>query len=309
LRVRRGRFGVFPRRRPGSRNSGGRSGAGFGSCRAPASGGGPSGNWTRAVDREKPRRGQRRRAPHDGRAGRRRALRDPAAAGVAMSRVLVVDDESGIRKVVRDALEREGHEVETAVDGQEALDLCEQGAFDLIVTDLAMPRMSGLELVREIRQKSAVPILVLTVRHEEREKVRLLDAGADDYVTKPFGVEELLARARALLRREKRNGEVGTASWGDVSVDLETRSVKKRGKAVHLTPTEFGLLAKLIQKPGAVWTHRQLLSAVWGTTAGVSNDTLRVHMGSLRRKLEDDPNRPRWIKTEPWVGYRFTPES
>ena len=180
--------------------------------------------------------------------------------------------------------------------------------FDLVITDLAMPRMSGLELVREIRRKSAVPILVLTVRHEEREKVRLLDSGADDYVTKPFGVDELLARARALLRRERRNGQVRSARWGDVVVDLEARTVEKKGKPVHLTPTEFALLSQLIQKPAAVWTHRQLLAAVWGTTAGVSNDTLRVHMGSLRRKLEDDPNRPRWIKTEPWVGYRLAPE-
>jgi two-component system, OmpR family, KDP operon response regulator KdpE len=171
-----------------------------------------------------------------------------------------------------------------------------------------MPRMSGIELVREIRRRSAVPILVLTVRAEEREKVRLLDSGADDYVTKPFSVAELLARARALLRREKRNGGVREARWRDIAVDLESRSVHRRGKPVHLTPTEFALLAKLIQKPGAVWTHRQLLAAVWGTTAGVSNDTLRVHMGSLRRKLEDDPNRPRWIRTEPWVGYRFVPE-
>ncbi|HEX7253184.1 MAG TPA: response regulator transcription factor [Thermoanaerobaculia bacterium] len=225
-----------------------------------------------------------------------------------MSRILVVDDEPGIRKVVRDALERDGHEVETAADGKEALELREERDFDLVITDLAMPGVSGIELVREIRQKSAVPILVLTVRAEEREKVRLLDSGADDYVTKPFSVAELLARARALLRREKRNSSVREARWGDVVVDLETRAVQKNGRVVHLTPTEFALLSRLIQKPGAVWTHRQLLGAVWGTTAGVSNDTLRVHMGSLRRKLEDDPNRPRWIKTEPWVGYRFSPE-
>jgi two-component system KDP operon response regulator KdpE len=225
-----------------------------------------------------------------------------------MSRVLVVEDESGIRKVVRDALEREGHEVETAVDGQEALELCEGRDFDLVITDLAMPRVSGLDLVREIRRKSAVPVLVLTVRHEEKEKVRLLDAGADDYVTKPFGVAELLARVRALLRREQRNGGARSARWGDVVLDLETRAVAKKGKPVHLTPTEFALLSHMMRKPGAVWTHRQLLAAVWGTSSGVSHDTLRVHMGSLRRKIEDDPNRPRWIRTEPWVGYRFTPE-
>jgi two-component system KDP operon response regulator KdpE len=221
----------------------------------------------------------------------------------------LVDDEAGIRKVVRDALERAGHEVETAVDGQEASGLLEEKSFDLIVTDLTMPRKEGLELVREVRRTSLVPILVLTVRGEEREKVRLLDAGADDYVTKPFGVEELLARARALLRRpEARSGRSVLDRWGNVEVDQETRTVRKKGVLVHLTPTEFSLLTTLLSKPGAVWTHRQLLAAVWGTTAGVSNDTLRVHMGSLRRKLEDDPNRPRWILTEPWVGYRFSPE-
>src|SRR5262249_51685508 len=201
------------------------------------------------------------------------------------------------------------HEVDTAIDGQEAVDLLEGRSFDLVVTDLAMPRKDGLDLVREVRRSSTVPILVLTVRGEEREKVRLLDAGADDYVTKPFGVAELVARARALLRRrETRGAEVGRHRWGDVEVDQEARIVRKKGAAVHLTPTEFSLLTTLLSKPGAVWTHRQLLSEVWGTTAGVTNDTLRVHMGSLRRKLEDDPNQPRWIRPVPWVGYRFSPE-
>jgi two-component system KDP operon response regulator KdpE len=227
-----------------------------------------------------------------------------------VSRVLVVDDESGMRKVVRDALERAGHEVETAADGVAALDSFEERTFDLVVTDLSMPVMSGLELVRRIREKSVVPILVLTVRQEEREKVRLLDAGADDYVTKPFGVAELVARARALVRRtESRHGAPFLDRWRDVEVDREARAVRKSGEPVHLTPTEFSLLTTLLSKPGAVWTHRQLLAAVWGTTAGVTKDTLRVHMGSLRRKLEDDPNRPRWILTEPWVGYRFSPEN
>jgi two-component system KDP operon response regulator KdpE len=227
-----------------------------------------------------------------------------------MSRVLVFDDEPGIRKVVRDALERAGHEVETAVDGEEAARLLEETGFALVITDLNMPKMDGRALVRLIRKDSAVPILVLTVRQEEREKVRLLDAGADDYVTKPFGVEELLARARALLRRSEGRGEGQSLDrWGDIEVDREARMVRKKGEPIHLTPTEYSLLTTLLSKPGAVWTHRQLLAAVWGTTAGVTNDTLRVHMGSLRRKLEDDPNRPRWIRTEPWVGFRFTPES
>jgi two-component system KDP operon response regulator KdpE len=226
-----------------------------------------------------------------------------------MSRILLVEDEPGMRKVVRDALERAGHEVDTAVDGQEALERFGEQSFDLIVTDLNMPELGGRELVQEVRKSSRVPILVLTVRDDEREKVALLDAGADDYVTKPFGVDELLARARALLRR----GDAGRAAppfarWADVSVDLETRRVLKADREVHLTPIEFSILKTFLGKPGTVWTHSQLLAAVWGTVAGVTNDTLRVHVGSLRRKLEDDPNRPRWIRTEPWVGYRFTPE-
>jgi len=221
----------------------------------------------------------------------------------------VVDDEAGLRKVVRDALEQAGHEVETAADGEEALVLSTERTFDLIITDLAMPRRDGLELVREVRKSSAVPILVLTVRGEEREKVRLLDAGADDYLTKPFGVAELVARARALLRRgEPRGQQPALSRWADVVVDIEARAVRRGGHEIHLTPIEFSLLTTFLKKPGAVWTHRQLLAAVWGTTAGVTNDTLRVHVGSLRRKLEADPNRPRWIRTEPWVGYRFTPE-
>ena len=225
-----------------------------------------------------------------------------------MSRILVVDDEPASRTVVRDALERDGHEVVPAIDGEEALERFGDGAFDLVVTDLAMPRLDGSELVKEIRRTSAVPILVLTVRGEEREKVRLLNEGADDYVTKPFGVAELVARARALLRRGESGREPAATRWGDIEVELESRTVRKAGRPVHLTPIEFSILVTLLKKPGAVWTHRQLMASVWGTTAGVTNDTLRVHMGGLRRKLEDDPNRPRWLRTEPWVGYRFSPE-
>jgi two-component system KDP operon response regulator KdpE len=225
-----------------------------------------------------------------------------------MSRVLVADDEPAIRKVVRDALEREGHRVETAIDGQEALERFAEGEYDLLVTDLAMPRVDGIELVKEIRRKSPLPILVLTVRGEEREKVRLLDEGADDYVTKPFGVGELVARTRALLRRGATPRGPAVTRFGNVAVDPESRTVTKEGRPVHLTPLEFSILATMLRKPGAVWTHRQLMAEVWGTTAGVTTDTLRVHVGGLRRKLEDDPNRPRFFRTEPWVGYRFSPD-
>ena len=227
-----------------------------------------------------------------------------------MSRILVADDEPAIRKVVRDALEREGHEVVAAIDGQEALARFEEGGFHLVVTDLAMPNVGGLEVVEEIRRTdSAIPILVLTVKDDERDKVRLLDAGADDFVTKPFGVAEILARTRALLRRREAAAPAARTHWGDIDVDLDARSVLKAGREVHLTPIEYSILKTMLGKPGAVWTHRQLLAAVWGTTAGVTNDTLRVHVGSLRRKLEDDPNQPRWFRTEPWVGYRFSPET
>jgi two-component system KDP operon response regulator KdpE len=226
-----------------------------------------------------------------------------------MSRVLVADDESAIRKVVRDALERAGHEVETAADGEEALDRFGGGAFDLVITDWNMPGIDGFEVVRRLRRSSTVPILVLTVRSEERDKVRLLDGGADDYVTKPFGVAELVARAAALLRRRSRSEGPALSRWGDIEADWDARLVRRAGKIVHLTPTEFALLTVLASRPGGVWTHKQLMAAVWGTTAGVTNDTLRVHMGGLRRKLEADPDRPRWIRTEPWVGYRLTPET
>jgi len=226
-----------------------------------------------------------------------------------MSRILVVDDEAAIRKVARDALERAGHEIETAADGEEALARFEGGAFDLVVADWNMPGVDGFELVRRLRKSSAVPILMLTVRSEERDKVRLLDAGADDYVTKPFGVAELVARAGALLRRTENRAAPRPTRFGDVDVDPASRTVRKNGKVVHLTPIEYSLLIAFLSKPGTVWTHRQLMAAVWGTTAGVTSDTLRVHVGSLRRKLETDPNRPRFFHTEPWVGYRFTSEN
>lgn len=224
-----------------------------------------------------------------------------------MTRVLVADDDLAIRKVIREALAREGFEVETAADGREALDLAEAAPFDLVITDLAMPNVDGRGVVREIRKRSEIPILVLTVRAEEKEKVALLDAGADDYVVKPFGVAELLARVRALLRRRGPPSS-GTARFGDVEVDVGARRVFRESREIHLTPTEFGLLAAFLSKPGALWTHRQLIAAVWQGGEGVTNDTVRVHVGTLRRKIEPDPNRPRHIVTEPWVGYRFNPD-
>ena len=226
-----------------------------------------------------------------------------------MSRILIADDEPAIRKVVREAFEREGHDVDSVIDGREALDRFEGGDYDLLITDLAMPNVGGLELVQEIRRRhAAIPIVVLTVKNEEREKVRLLDTGADDFVTKPFSVAELLARARALMRRRDAAAHPGKTRWGDVEVDVEAGTVRKGGREIHVTPIEFSILKTLLAKAGAVWTHRQLLAAVWGAAPAVTKDALRVHVGSLRRKLEDDPGQPRWFRTEPWVGYRFTPE-
>jgi two-component system KDP operon response regulator KdpE len=225
-----------------------------------------------------------------------------------VSRVLVVDDDPQIRRAIREALAREGIEVETAADGEEARLRAGEAEFSLVITDLSMPKLDGLELVRALRSRSTVPILVLTVKSEEREKVRLLDAGADDYVVKPFGVAELVARARALLRRTAPRAPEALARFGDIAIDLERQRVTRGGAEIHLSPTEFALLRTFVGKPGAVWTHRQLIGAVWGGGAGVSNDTVRVHVGSLRRKLERDPNRPRFFITEPWVGYRFTGE-
>jgi two-component system KDP operon response regulator KdpE len=224
-----------------------------------------------------------------------------------VTRVLVADDDLAIRKVIREALAREGFEVETAADGQEAVDRAEAAAFDLVITDLAMPNLDGRGVVREIRKRSEIPILVLTVRAEEKEKVALLDAGADDYVVKPFGVAELLARVRALLRRRGPSSS-GAARFGEVEVDTGARRVLRAGREIHLTPTEFALLEAFLSKPGVLWTHRQLIAAVWQGGEGVTNDTVRVHVGSLRRKIEPDPNRPRHVVTEPWVGYRFNPE-
>ncbi|MGH9440854.1 MAG: response regulator transcription factor [Thermoanaerobaculia bacterium] len=222
-----------------------------------------------------------------------------------MSRLLLVDDDENLRSVVSDSLRRDGHEVAAAADGEEALSLFAGRPFDLVITDFAMPGMDGLALVRRLRADSNVPVLVLTVKSEEREKVRLLDAGADDYVVKPFGVSELLARVRALVRRGGAETPGGIRKIGNLEVDLEERRIRRGKSEIHLTPIEFELLRTFLSKPGRVWTHSQLIAAVWGGGAGVTNDTVRVQVGNLRRKIEQDANRPKHLITEPWVGYRF----
>ncbi len=225
-------------------------------------------------------------------------------------RILAVDDEPQITRVLRTSLVSQGYDIRVANDGETALEILKDWSADLVITDLAMPNMDGLELCRRLRSRSQVPIIVLSVRGEERTKVQALDAGADDYVTKPFGMGELLARVRANLRRAPvpETPVAGAIEAGDFRVDLDAHSVTVRGRAVHLTPKEFDLLAYLAQRPGKVITHRALLSAVWGPNSSEQTEYLRVFVGQLRKKIEPDASSPRYLQTEPWVGYRFQPQ-
>ena len=230
-------------------------------------------------------------------------------AGPAKSNILVVDDEPQITRVLKTTLSSHGYGIRTAADGDEALQTMKSWTPDLLITDLRMPNMDGLELCRHVRAHSQVPIIVLSVRGEERIKVQALDAGADDYVTKPFSTSELLARVRAALRRAmvKDEPEVQVIDIGDFHIDLQTRSVGVRDRSFHLTPKEFDLLVYLARHPGKVITHRTLLSAVWGENSVEQPEYLRVFVAQLRKKLEAGEGAPRYIVTEPWVGYRFEP--
>lgn len=225
-------------------------------------------------------------------------------------RILVVDDEPQIARVLRRGLSARGYEVQTASDGEEALSTFSQWPADLVITDLSMPQMGGLELCRRLRKLSQVPIIVLSVKGEEKTKVEALDTGADDYVTKPFGIDELLARVRAALRRAPTatTREVTEIELGDFRVDLESRTVIVRGEEVHLTPKEYELLVYLIRHARKVLTHRVLLGAIWGGDYTEQTEYLRVFVGQLRKKIEADPANPRYILTEPWIGYRFSAE-
>ena len=224
-------------------------------------------------------------------------------------RILVVDDEPQITRVLRTSLSSQGYDLRVANDGETALEIMKDWAPDLVITDLSMPNMDGLELSRRIRARLTVPIIVLSVKGEERTKVRALDAGADDYMTKPFGMEELLARVRANLRRLPASGSDAPAviDSGDFHIDSGAHRVTVRGREVHLTPKEFELLAYLARNPNKVVTHRTLLAAVWGGNSTEQVEYLRVFVGQLRKKLESGPNSRRYILTEPWVGYRFEP--
>ncbi len=231
-------------------------------------------------------------------------------AELSRRNILVVDDEAQITRVLRTTLSANGYTVRTAGDGDEALEVMRGWPPDLVVTDLSMPNMGGLELCRRIRAKSTVPIIVLSVRGEEKAKVEALDAGADDYVTKPFNMNELLARVRAGLRRSATpmtEAEVSEIKVGDFHIDFATRVVLVRGREVRLTPKEFDLLTYLARHPNKVLTHRALLSAVWGGNSTEQPEYLRVFMNHLRKKLELESSSPQYILTEPWVGYRFEP--
>jgi two-component system, OmpR family, KDP operon response regulator KdpE len=223
-------------------------------------------------------------------------------------RILVVDDETQITRVLRTSLSTQAYDVRVANDGDTALEIMKDWTPDLVITDLSMPNMDGLELTRRLRTTSSIPILILSVRGEERTKVQALDAGANDYVTKPFGMDELLARVRASLRRSQpTDSEPSLIEEGDFVIDLAAHKVSVRRKDVHLTPKEFDLLVYLARHAGKVVTHRALLGAIWGGQSTEQVEYLRVFVRQLRKKLEPDSDSPRYIVTEPWVGYRFEP--
>jgi two-component system KDP operon response regulator KdpE len=228
-------------------------------------------------------------------------------------RILIVDDEPQITRVLRRSLTTHGYDVRVASDGLAALQTFGDWPPDLVVTDLSMPGTDGLQLCRNLRAISQVPIIVLSVRGEESTKVQALDAGADDYITKPFGIDELLARIRAALRRALTEKSDDAASpilkVGDFRLDLENRSVTVNGSEVHLTPKEYDLMVYLISHPGKVLTHRTLLTAIWGGESVEQTEYLRVFVGQIRKKIEPEPATPRYIVTEPWIGYRFYPGS
>ena len=221
--------------------------------------------------------------------------------------ILVVDDEPQIRRVLRSTLSFRGYTISEAASGEEALELVPKLKPDLILLDLNLPGMSGVETCREIRSSSDAPIIMLTVRNAERDKVVALDAGADDYVTKPFGIEELLARVRASLRRHSSAEALPAFVSKDLHVDFEQRRVTAGGEEVHLAPKEFEVLRQLIANQGKPVSHRRLLQSIWGPEYGEETENLRVVINQLRKKIEKDPSQPKYVLTEPWVGYRFQP--
>jgi two-component system KDP operon response regulator KdpE len=218
-------------------------------------------------------------------------------------KVLLVDDDATLRRTLGIGLRAAGHEVLIAADGRTALQALREDHPDIVVLDLGLPDLSGMEVLRKLRAWSTVPVVVLSARAESSEKVEALDLGADDYVTKPFGMEELLARVRAAARRA--GSDVPVLEAGDLVIDLPARRVTKAGEVVRLTPTEWGLLETLVRTPGRLVSQQDLLHEVWGPTYGRETNYLRVYVGGLRKKLEDDPSAPRHLITEPGMGYRF----
>ncbi|WP_069805952.1 response regulator [Thermogemmatispora onikobensis] len=236
------------------------------------------------------------------------------ATGIGKARrILLAEDELALRDFVSRNLRVRGFEVLEASTGLEALALFERERPHLLILDLMMPRLDGLEVCQRVREQSTVPIIVLTALDAERDKVAALDLGADDYLTKPFGVEELLARVRAVLRRAQWESEtaiqpaLGMRRFGEIEIDLARRIVRRGGEEVRLSPTEFALLEQLVTQAGKVLTHRWLLQRVWGPEYGGEVEYLRVYLNRLRQKLEPDPAHPRYFLTEPGVGYRFAP--
>jgi two-component system KDP operon response regulator KdpE len=222
--------------------------------------------------------------------------------------VLVVDDDAQILRALRTSLKARGYDVRTASNGETALDLLAQENLDLVVLDLGLPGIDGHEVIRRVREWSDIPIIVLTVRDSQEQKVTALDSGADDHVTKPFAMEELLARMRAVRRRATTEQPRAVLRFGDLEVDLERAGVKFEGELLHLTPTEYRLLEAMATHPGKLLTHTWLLQKVWGPSYAQESHYLRVYIRQLRRKLGDDPARPRFIVTESGLGYRWKPE-
>jgi two-component system KDP operon response regulator KdpE len=224
-----------------------------------------------------------------------------------MTRVLVIDDDPHLLRALRITLRAAGHEVDTAPDGRTALRQAAAVPPDVVVLDLGLPDLDGTEVLAGLRPAYAGPVLVLSARADSQDKVRALDAGADDYVTKPFDMSELLARLRAALRRGSGEPADPIVTTGHFTVDLAARQVTVQGAPVRLTPTEWGLLEALVRHPGRLIAQRQLLQAVWGPAYEKETHYLRVYLAQLRRKLEPDPAHPRYLRTEPGMGYRFTP--
>ena len=225
--------------------------------------------------------------------------------------ILLVDDEVSIQRAMAPLLRARGYIVTVAGTGHEALDLFERERPDLVILDLGLPDMDGTDVCRQVRERADTPILILSARGTEKDKVTALDHGADDYVTKPFGPEELLARVRAALRRSiGREGTLhGQLTRGDLTIDFDRRRVQRGELEIRLTPKEFELLTLLLTHAGRVLTHRTILKAIWGSHGHEQPEHLRVLMGQLRRKIEPDPANPRYLLTEPWVGYRFADEA